>query len=342
MKAIYIPEPGSVEIKDIPKPERKKGEALLKLIYGGICGTDLNSYRGTAAYTKYPCLPGHEFSAEIVEIDDNPEGLKPGMTVICNPYFNCGNCYSCEHGLVNACMDNKTLGVQRSGAFSEYTVMPIDRIYDGQGLSPRTLTLIEPFCISYHIVKRTQVKAGDTVLIVGTGTIGVLAAIAAQSLGAEVTMCDIALDKLQFAKDLLGIKSTILNEGSEKFKKEVAELTNHNGFDVTIDAAGFPSTFSNCIDALAYGGRLGLSGYSKDCLNGFDYSCIQKKELSIFGARNAVKQEFKEVINLVRTNNINLEQIITNEYNWLDAPQAFHDFDLNAGHMLKVVLNFQK
>ena len=96
MKAICIVEPGRVEIRDIEKPVRKPGEALLKLLYGGICGSDLGSYRGGNAYVSYPRVPGHEFSAEIVEIDDNDLGLKPGMIVTCNPYFNCGSCYSCK------------------------------------------------------------------------------------------------------------------------------------------------------------------------------------------------------------------------------------------------------
>ncbi|HCJ91469.1 MAG TPA: alcohol dehydrogenase, partial [Acidaminococcaceae bacterium] len=96
MKAIYIEEPGKVTFRDIPKPVRKPGEALLKVLYGGICGSDLSSYRGTFAYFAYPRIPGHEFSAEIVEIDDNDQGLKPGMVVTCNPYFNCGHCYSCQ------------------------------------------------------------------------------------------------------------------------------------------------------------------------------------------------------------------------------------------------------
>ena len=103
MKAIYIEEPGKVVIRDIEMPKRKSGEALLKVLYGGICGSDLGSYRGTFAYFDYPRIPGHEFAAEIVEIDDNDQGLKPGMVVTCNPYFNCGCCYSCERGIVNAC-----------------------------------------------------------------------------------------------------------------------------------------------------------------------------------------------------------------------------------------------
>ena len=97
MKAMYIKEPGQVEFTEVDKPVRKKGEVLLKLLYGGICGSDLGSYKGTFAYFDYPRIPGHEFSAEIIEADENNEqGLRPGMIVTCNPYFNCGHCYSCK------------------------------------------------------------------------------------------------------------------------------------------------------------------------------------------------------------------------------------------------------
>lgn len=140
MKAIYINKPKEVVIKDIDIPTRKNGEALLKVLYGGICGSDLGSYRGTFAYVEYPRIPGHEFSAEIVEIDENKYGLKRDMIVTVNPYFNCGNCYSCKHGIVNACMDNQTLGCQRDGAFCEYVSIPIEHIYDGKGIPAKTLS----------------------------------------------------------------------------------------------------------------------------------------------------------------------------------------------------------
>ena len=199
MKTIIINKPGDVNIIDTPKPVRKKGEALLKVLYGGICGSDLGTYRGTFAYASYPRIPGHEFSAEIVEIDENDRNLKPGMIVTCNPYFNCTKCYSCQRDLVNCCTSNETLGAQRDGAFSEYITMPIERIYDGKGLPAKTLALIEPFCISYHGVSRADLKAGDNVLVIGAGTIGVLAAVAAKAKGAKVYISDVAEKKMNYA-----------------------------------------------------------------------------------------------------------------------------------------------
>ncbi len=340
MKTIFIDAPGKVEIREMERPVPQKGEALLKVLYGGICGSDLGSYRGTFAYFSYPRTPGHELSAEIIDVGKNDRGLKNGMIVTCNPYFNCGTCYSCSHGLVNACMDNKTMGVQREGGFAEYITMPVERIYDGKGLDPKVLAAIEPFCISYHGITRGQVKEGDKVLIVGAGTIGVLAAVAAKSKGAQVYISDVAEQKLTYAAQF-GVDGTILNSSPEVFSEKVAEITHGNGFDVTVEAVGLPSTFQNCIDAACFGGRVVQIGVGKKNLD-FNFTVIQKKELNIYGSRNALKKDFLELIDLVKSGSVPLDKIITNEYRFEDAAKAFSDFDKNAGSMLKVVLNFTK
>lgn len=341
MKAIYIEEPGKVVFREIPKPIRKPGEALLKVLYGGICGSDLGSYRGTFAYFDYPRIPGHEFSAEIVEIDENERGLHQGMVVTCNPYFNCGHCYSCERGIVNACTSNETMGCQRDGAFCEYITMPVERIYDGKGLPANLLCAIEPFCISWHGVSRAHVKPGDKVLIVGAGTIGVLAAIAAKAKGGEVYIADVAQPKLDYAKENFDVAGTILNASPDAFAKACDEITGGNGFDVTIEAVGLPSTFQNCIDAAAFGAHMVLIGVGKQNLD-FNFTLLQKKELNVCGSRNALKKDFLELIDLVKAGNVPLDKVITNEYGFSEAPKAFADFSAHAGEMLKVRIDFSR
>ena len=339
MKAMFIDEPGKVTIRDVQLPVRKKGEVLLKLLFGGICGSDLGSYRGTFAYFDYPRIPGHEFSAQVMEADeDNAWGIKPGMIVTCNPYFNCGHCYSCEKGTVNACMDNQTMGCQMDGAFREYITMPIERVYDGKGMDPKTLAAIEPFCISYHGVCRGNVKAGDRVLVVGAGTIGVLAAVAAKAKGATVYIADVLSGKLEVAEKF-GVDGTILNDSPENFIKSVNDLTGGSGFDVTIEVVGLPSTFQNCIDACCFGGRVVLIGVGKKNLD-FNFTMIQKKELNVYGSRNALKKDFLELIDLVNAGKAPLEKIITNVYPFDEAARAFEDFSNNPGDMLKVIFDF--
>ena len=350
MKVITILEPGKVEITEKEMPEVKEGEALLKILYGGICGSDLGTYRGTFAYASYPRIPGHEFSAQIVEIGENDRGLKPGMIVTCNPYFNCQKCYSCERGLVNCCESNETMGAQRDGAFSEYITMPIERIYDGMGLNPRQLALIEPFCISYHGVSRADIKKGDKVLVIGAGTIGVLAAVAAKAKGGEVYIADIAEEKLQYAYKTFGFAGMIKNDSEESLANSVSQITGeHHGFDVCIEAVGLPSTFQNCMDAAAYGGRIVLIGVGKKNLD-FNFTLIQKKELSIFGSRNALKADFQELIELVKGGEIDLEKIVMNpgsadaekksEYELEEAAAAFEEFHRYGGSKLKVLIHF--
>ena len=334
MKTVYINAPGQVEIRETAMPVRKPGEALLKLLYGGICGSDLGAYRGTFAYFDYPRIPGHEFSAEIVEIDENEYGLKKGMVVTCNPYFNCGKCYSCQRGILNACMDNQTLGCQRDGVFSEYFTMPLERIYDGKGLSPKVLAAIEPFCISYHGVQRAGIQKGDRVLVMGAGTIGVLAANAAKALGGQVYLCDIAQPKLRYAMDTFGFAGTIVNTGPDTL-----QAASGQGFDVCIEAVGLPSTFQACIDAAAFGGKVVLIGIGKQNLD-FNFTMIQKKELNIYGSRNALKKDFLELIDLVNGGQVDLEKVITHVYPAERIGEAFRDFDQHGEQMLKVMIDF--
>ena len=336
MKYIYIEKPGEVALGEKPMPTAGEGEALLKLLYGGICGSDLGTYRGTFAYAGYPRIPGHEFSAEIVEIGSNGYGFEKGMVVTANPYFNCGTCYSCRRGYVNCCEHNETMGAQRDGAFCQYITMPVDRLFKSEGISPKHLALVEPFCIGYHGVKKADIKRGEKVLVIGAGTIGIVAAISAMKAGASVDICDVAEDKLEYAK-CFGFDGYIKNGGD--LAEQVAERTNGQGYDVTVEAVGLPQTFLNAIEAAAFAGRVIQIGVGKKNVD-FDFTLLQKKELRVFGSRNAVKSDFIEVIDLFREGDIPLDRIVTNVYPFEKGAEAFRDFDRCSGKMLKVMIEF--
>ena len=350
MKAICVDEPFRLSIRDIDMPVRKKGEALLKILHAGICGSDLSAYRGTFPYFDYPRILGHEFAAQIVEIDANDLGLKEGMIVTGNPYFNCGHCYSCRHGVLNACMHNQTMGCQRDGAFCEYITMPIERIYDGKGIEPRVLAAIEPFAISYHGVQRAGVRSGDRVLVIGGGTIGVLAGAAAKASGGKVYLCDLpqAKEKLDRSQSVFLFAGTILNESPQQLESAVRDITGvsewngvqaANGFDICIEAVGLPQTFQDCINSVSYGGKLLQIGVGKKNLD-FNFTLIQRKELNVFGSRNALKKDFLELIDLVREGGTGLEKVITKVYDFRDAARAFEELHTNGGTMLKAELDF--
>lgn len=336
-QSIVLEEPRKIAVYDSPMPVPKPNEVLLKVLYGGLCGSDLNSYRGNFAYTSYPRIPGHEFSAEIIDANGNAR-LEAGMIVTANPYFNCGECYSCRRKLVNCCVQNQTMGVQRDGAFSKYIAMPAERIIPGDGIDARTLALVEPFCIGYHGVKRAQVQKGERVLVIGAGTIGIFAAMAAKHCGAEVFACDVAAHKLEYAK-ACGIHNTIQNMSAEYLEEQTRKVTNGNYFDVTIEAVGLPATFQNCVDMSAHGGRVVVIGVSKQNCN-FAYNVIQRKELKILGSRNALNADFEEVIALIKAERLDLTKVITNQYAFDDFAVAFHVLDTLSNDILKTLIAF--
>ena len=222
MKAIVISKPNEIEIRQVDEPIVKEGEALLKILYVGICGADVASFTGNQPFTTYPRIPGHEFSAQVISVPENDKGIKEGDIVTCNPYFNCGSCYSCRRGYVNCCIDNQTMGVQRDGAFCEYVSMPLDRIYNGEGLSPKELALIEPFSISQHAVSRGEIKDSDNVLIVGAGPIGLFSLIAARQKAGRIVVADILDNRLELATGIVMADSECyeVHEDRESFFTE--------------------------------------------------------------------------------------------------------------------------
>lgn len=335
MKVVYVEEPGKIEIREKEMPTLKKGEALLKIKYCGICGADVATFTGNQPFTTYPRIPGHEFSAEIVEIEENDRGLKVGDIVTANPYFNCGHCYSCERGIVNACTDNQTMGVQRDGSFAEYVAMPIERIYPGKGLSAKTLALIEPFSIGYHAVSRGHVKPGHKVLVIGAGAIGIFAAVSAKLKGAEVYISDVFEKRLENALKF-GVDG-IIDVSKEDLLERTKEITNGNGFDICIEAVGQSATFLNCIDAAAFGADIILIGNGKKETT-FNHSILLKKELNIYGSRNALKKDFLELIDLISSGKINVDHIVSDIFDKEDAIKGFDALVHNDGSRFKVLI----
>lgn len=337
MKAIEITKPFEIKIIDKEKPIINDGEALLKVLYCGICGADVASFTGNQPFTTYPRIPGHEFSAQIVEIPENDRGLKKGDVVTCNPYFNCGECYSCRRGIVNACTDNQTMGVQRDGSFQEYITMPVERIIDGKGLSAQELALIEPFSISNHALSRAEVKQGDNLLIMGAGPIGLFALLEAKAMGANVAIADMLSSRLELAKEYGA--DIVINVKEQNLEKECHSFTAGNGFDVCVEACGAPETFLNCIDNAAHGANIILIGNGKRETT-FVHSVILKKELNIFGSRNAFTKDFEELIELVKAGKVNPAKMISGIYDAKNAKTAFDTLVNNDGTLTKLLIKF--
>lgn len=335
MKAIEITAPGKIRIIEKAMPQPQEGEALLQVLFGGICGADVASYTGNQPFTTYPRIPGHELSARIISIPENDRGLKAGDVVTCNPYFNCGACYACRRGLVNACHDNRTMGVQRDGGFQEYITMPVERIIDGKGLSAKELALIEPFSISCHALSRAAVKAGDNLLIMGAGPIGLFALLRAKALGARVLIADMLESRLVLAEDF-GADETV-NVKDRDLHAACAAFTGDCGFDVCVEACGAPETFLSCISEAAHGANVILIGNGKRETT-FVHSVLLKKELNVFGSRNAFTRDFETLIDLVKAGKADVLKMVSGVYPMADAAAAFEALAHNDGSLCKLLI----
>lgn len=337
MKAVQVTAPGQIDVVEVPTPEPAAGEVLLKVKFSGVCGSDLQTFTGNQPFASYPRIPGHEWSAEVVEINGDAPDLEVGMLVTGNPYFNCGHCYSCRRGLVNCCEQNQTMGVHRDGSFREYFTMPIERIYPGRSLTGEQLAMIEPFSIGYHAANRARITPDDKVLVLGAGAIGIFAMLSGIVKGARVWIADLIDSRLEVAGSL-GAAGT-LNLGSVTDVEQAArELTEGNGFDVVMEATGVPASFLNGIAASAFGGRIALIGNGKREVS-FNQSLLIKKELDVLGSRNSL-DAFLPLIDHVAAGTVDVRPLATSVYPFDQTIDAMQDLLDHPEHNVKVLIEF--
>ena len=339
MKAIQISGLRQMQIVNVPEQELHAGEVLLRLEYVGFCGSDLSTYLGKNPMVKMPVIPGHEIGAVIEKVGANvPESLKPGMTVTCNPYTNCGKCASCRNSRVNACQHNETLGVQRNGAMREYIVLPWEKVIPAEQLTPRTCALIEPMSVGFHAVNRAQVTDIDVVMVIGCGMVGMGAIVRSALRGATVVAADIDDEKLALAKEM-GASYTI-NTKTEDVHARLMEITSGFGPDVVIEAVGSPMTYQMAVDEVAFTGRVICIGYAKTEVS-FQTKFFVQKELDIRGSRNAQPSDFRAVIHYLQRGTCPVDRLISNEVSPEEAPEAMQQWAENPGKVFRILVRFQ-
>ena len=331
MKAVVLRGPGEIVIEDRPEPRLSEGHILLKVNLVGLCGSDLNSYRGKNPMVSFPRIPGHEISATVVE---SVAGFKTDDQVTLSPYTSCGQCAACLRGRPNACRNNETLGVQRDGGLTEYLVAPPEKLYVAK-LNLKELCLVEPLTVGFHAVARGRVTSSDTVAIIGCGGVGLGAVAASAFRGAYTIGVDVDDSKLEIARKAGATE--LINTSCDDLHAKLAELTNGLGPDVVIEAIGLPSTFRAAVEEVAFTGRVVYIGYAKEQV-AYETRLFVQKELDILGSRNALPEDFREVIRMLEERRFPVEDAVSRIVPLEETPKLIAEWSANPARFTKIMI----
>lgn len=333
MKAVQLEAPGKALLTQAQEPVVSAGEVLLKVRMVGLCGSDLNSYRGRNPLVSFPRIPGHEVAATVVDAGSNSE-WRPGMAVTLSPYTSCGRCASCLRNRPNACQFNETLGVQRDGALTELIAVPATKLYGGD-LSLKELCLVEPLTVGFHAVARGRVAAGEVVAVIGCGGVGLGAVAGAAFRGATVVGID--LDDAKLATARKSGAAHVINTKRDDLPARLRELTYGRGPDVVIEAIGLPQMFRAAVELVAFTGRVVYIGYAKEQV-AYETRLFVQKELDVLGSRNALPEDFREVIRLLEARRFPVEDAVTQIVPMEEAPAIFEEWSREPARFTKVMI----
>lgn len=339
MKALFLVEPGKTEVREIEPIAVGPGQVLLRIGMVGFCGGDLNGFRGLFELQEYPNILGHEVGAVIEQVGENvPDTFKPGMKVTVNPYLNCGTCVSCRKGRPNACQDNKTMGVRRPGAMTNFIAVPWKNLYTSEKLSLQELALVEPLTVGFHAAARGRVSNNDVVAVIGCGIVGMGAIASSVNRGARVIAIDIDDSKMEIAKKI-GVAHTI-NTSKIDLHEALMAITDGDGPDVIIEAVGSPATYQAAVEEVAYTGRVVCIGYAKKPVE-FNTGIFVRKEIEILGSRNCLG-DFPEVISYLEAGKFPVEAVISKVVGIEDAGNALAGWSENPGQITKIMVDFEQ
>jgi threonine dehydrogenase-like Zn-dependent dehydrogenase len=335
MKAVVVQCPGEAKLIDVPEPRKLEGDALLQVRMIGLCGTDLNTFRGKNPLVTFPRVLGHEVAATVLYAGGaRSNGLRVGAAVTLAPYTACGQCTSCLCGRPNACSSNQTLGVQRDGALTERIAVPLETIYAAK-LSLKELCLVEPLTVGFHAVARGRITARDTVAVFGCGGVGLGAISAAAFQAARVIAIDMDDVKLEIARRAGA--NAIVHSGKEDLHSRLSKLTDGRGPDCIIEAIGLAQTFRASVEEVAFSGRVVYIGYAKEPV-AYDTSLFVKKEIDILGSRNALPEDFREVIRMLEEKRFPVDDMVSAIVPIEEAPEMLRQWSANPAAFTKIVV----
>ena len=338
MKAIRLTAPQNFEMCEVEEPSSPgPGEALIRTVRMGICGTDVSCYLGKFPFFDYPRIPGHELGVEILEVGEGVKNVKPGDRCSVEPYLNCGQCHACRKGKGNCCENLKVFGVMMNGGLCERSIIRADKLHPSTQLSFEQLALVETLAIGCHASNRGNAGPEDHVLIIGAGPIGLSTLEFNRLTGATVTVMDMSEDRLAFCRENYGIQNLITFKGDGSEIEHMRQITNGSLYDVVTDATGNNHSMSNALEYVAFSGALVYVGITTEQIY-FPHPALHRREIDLLASRNARPEDFPKIIGLIEDGTINTDPWITHRIKMDQVIDKFESLIHPDSGVLKAII----
>jgi len=307
MKAGVWVGPNQVEFREVERPKPGPGEALLKVAYGGICGTDLYIYMGKHPRAQPPLVMCHEFVGTIVEADGDT--FAEGTPVAVDPLLSCGRCYACRSGIPYLCAKLGLLGIDRDGGFAEYVSVPLNTVRPlPPSLPIAQAALTEPLAVAVHAVRASELRVGDVTAVLGAGPIGIMTALVARLAGARrVFVSELSPSRLAIAKEL-GFE--VIDVAAQNTVETILEATEGVGVPVAFETAGVQATIDDATGVVRIAGQILQVGMPKDPPT-INVTSLLFREIQIRPIRVYSDEDFNQAIAIAATGKVDLTTPVT-------------------------------
>ena len=339
MKAAVSMAIGKIEIQEIPRPVPDEGEALVRVDYCGICGSDLHGFQRGDPFAPFPHVFGHEGSGVVEEINGTSPDISVGDRVVYETTKRCGKCKACIENRDGDCQDVKLIGGHLPGSFAEYVTIPLDLLYRvPDGLSQETAAVCEPYTISARGCAKAGVGPGDTVLVLGAGTIALCAIDVVIARGAKVIIA--ARNTKRLSRALRFCPDAIIDTSRENLRERLAQLTDGNGCSVILECTGAREIIESTVELACRATRIVMIGMCAENISISPFDIINK-ELKIYGTQNSYGQ-FPWVLEQLKAGNFHYNELVTAIYDCANIQQAFEYAIKNAGSCGKILVRFNR
>jgi L-gulonate 5-dehydrogenase len=337
MRALVFPAVGEAMLGDRPLPEPGLGEVRVEVTAVGLCAGDLYIFTGKNPYVSFPRTGGHEIAGRIAAHGPGVTAPPLGTRVVVEPFIGCGHCYPCRLGKPNCCANLRIIGVHEDGGFAEALIAPARLVHPiPEGLSDFAAAFAEPVAIGVQGCNRGEIAAGDRVLILGAGPIGLASAEVARARGAEVWVADLNAARLKVARDL-GLTPLVAGPG---LLDDILALTAGEGMPVVMEATGAVPAIEATIELVAAGGRIVILGLvAKGTRVSFPGLDLTRKEVTLHGSR-ASTGCFPEALRLLAGGEVRCLDSAT-RMALADAPAAFATLAADPAAHHKIIFTLE-